>query len=112
MKQHMLTHKIRDSSSHSYDKSAPSSPPSSDSGNSFASPNSYCENPPHAHRGASDADFFNSKSSYVSDGEEMNEIDGDSVISDAHVEDYSKRKRISYEREDELHFSRNCQSKV
>lgn len=114
MKQHMLTHKIRDSSSNPYDKSAPSSPPSSDSGNSFASPNSYCDNPPHSHlhRGSTDADFYNSKSSYISDSEEVHEIDADSVISDPQAEDYSKRKRSTHDREEELHLSQSCQSKV
>lgn len=113
MKQHMLTHKIRDSSSNTYDKSAPSSPPSSDSGNSFASPNSYCDNPPQSHRGSTDADFYNSKSSYISDGEEVQEIDADSIDpSDHQAEDYTKRKRNIYERDDEMQLSRNCQSKV
>lgn len=111
MKQHMLTHKIRDSSN-AYDKSAPSSPPSSDSGNSFASPNSYCDNAPNSHRGSADVDFYNSKSSYVSDGEEAPEIDGDS-LSDRQAEEYSKRRGSStYEREEEAHLLRNCQSKV
>lgn len=113
MKQHMLTHKIRDSSSNTYDKSAPSSPPSSpsDSGNSFASPNSYCDNPPQQ-RGSTDPDFYNSKSSYISDSEEIHEVDAYSIASDHQAEDYSKRKRNIYERDEEVHLSRNCQSKV
>lgn len=107
----MLTHKIRDSSSNTYDKSAPSSPPSSDSGNSFASPNSYCDNAPNSYRGSNDADLYNSKSSYISDGEEVHEIDGDS-LSYRQAEDYSKRTVSTYEREEEAHLLRNCQSKT
>lgn len=104
----MLTHKIRDSSNN-YDKSAPSSPPSSDSGNSFASPNSYCDNVPN--RGSTDTDFYNSKSSYISDGDEAQEIDGDS-LSGLQAEDYSKRRESTYERRQESPLFRNCQSKV
>lgn len=105
----MLTHKIRDSSANNYDKSAPSSPPSSDSGNSFASPNSYCDNVPN--RGSTDTDFYNSKASYISDGEEVHEIDGDS-LSDRQPDDYSKRRDSTYEREEDVKDLRNCQSKV
>ncbi|KAJ6647431.1 Homeotic protein spalt-major [Pseudolycoriella hygida] len=108
MKQHMLTHKIRDSTSTTYDKSAPSSPPSSDSGNSFASPNSYCDNAPTSQRGSTDADFYNSKSSYISDSEEVHEIDGD--LSDLQAEDYSKRRGSTDDREEEGNRLKNCQS--
>ncbi|XP_037052274.1 homeotic protein spalt-major-like isoform X2 [Bradysia coprophila] len=106
MKQHMLTHKIRDSSN-IYDKSAPSSPPSSDSGNSFASPNSYCDNVPN--RGSNDTDHYNSKSSYVSDGDDVNDNDRDS-LSDRQAEDYSKRRQSTYERDEESNRLQNCPS--
>lgn len=111
MKQHMLTHKIRDSSSNAYDKSAPSSPPSSDSGHSFASPNSYCDNVTNSHRGSTDVDFYNSKSSCISDSEEVHEIDSDS-LPDRQAEDYSKRSGSTYEREEEALQLRNSQSKI
>lgn len=112
MKQHMLTHKIRDSSSNTYDKSAPSSPPSSDSGNSFASPNSYCDNASNSHRGLADTDFYNTKSSYISDGEEVHEIDNESPLSDRQADDYYKRRGSTFEREEEVRLLQNSQSKV